>query len=209
MLCKVFALTIALSIPALFIWITFHFTYPDVHQPNRSRYISHQNNKQSDYHAASDQPHYQSESNIHCTQTQMYSVQVHFKLLTQLKAHNFSFESLGMLWLLDFPSLELKGPNMLQHDCAPVHKANSMSTWFERKYTAQNPDLNSAEHFGDKMECSLCTESLCPTSVCPTLLMLLWMNGQKFLAVRLHISRKPSQKRSAGTIGNMLCDKHI
>ncbi|MCJ8734572.1 hypothetical protein PDJAM_G00236930 [Pangasius djambal] len=54
--------------------------------------------------------------------------------------------------LYSFPSLELRGPNLLQHDDAPVHKASSMKTWCvkvgveELKCPAQSPDLNPTEH---------------------------------------------------------------
>ncbi|MCJ8748914.1 hypothetical protein PDJAM_G00170120 [Pangasius djambal] len=50
------------------------------------------------------------------------------------------------------------GPNLFQHDDAPVHKASSMKTWCvkvgveELECPAQSPDLNPTEHLCDELE---------------------------------------------------------
>ncbi|MCJ8746632.1 hypothetical protein PDJAM_G00144070 [Pangasius djambal] len=64
----------------------------------------------------------------------------------------------GTTELYSFPSLELRGPNLFQHDDAPVHKASSMKTWCvkvgveELECPSQIPDLNPTEHLWDELE---------------------------------------------------------
>ncbi|MCJ8743348.1 hypothetical protein PDJAM_G00093060 [Pangasius djambal] len=70
-------------------------------------------------------------------------------------SHNGFF---SIAYHYSFPSLELRGPNLFQHDDAPVHKASSMKTWCvkvgveELEGPAQIPDLNPTEHLWDELE---------------------------------------------------------
>ncbi|XP_047015897.1 uncharacterized protein LOC124628872 isoform X2 [Ictalurus punctatus] len=69
-----------------------------------------------------------------------------------------------------FPSLELRGPNLFQHDQAPVHKASSMKTSFamvgveELECPEQSPDLNPTEHLWDELERRLHPRPTHPTN---------------------------------------------
>lgn len=51
------------------------------------------------------------------------------------------------LYAADFFLLELRDPNLFNHDNAPVHKAKlHKATWFAVE-ELESPDLNSTEHF--------------------------------------------------------------
>ena len=64
------------------------------------------------------------------------------------------------------------GPFLFQHDCAPVHKARSITTWMrefgvdELDWPGQSPDLNPIEHLWDELERRLRARPSRPTSVC-------------------------------------------
>lgn len=43
--------------------------------------------------------------------------------------------------------LEIRDPNMFQHNTAPVHKARSINSWFAKfGVEDDDPDFNSKEH---------------------------------------------------------------
>ncbi|MCI4382119.1 hypothetical protein PGIGA_G00260030 [Pangasianodon gigas] len=77
-------------------------------------------------------------------------------LIEQTTVLNKRVEAMKQLY--NFPSLELRGRNLFQHDNAPVHKASSMKTWCvkvgveELECPAQSPDLNPTEHLWDELE---------------------------------------------------------
>lgn len=71
---------------------------------------------------------------------------------TKLEAHN-CLACLCMLLDYNFPSLELRGPNLFQHDNVPAHKVSSITCFAkvdvdELECSAQSPDLNP-EHLLD------------------------------------------------------------
>lgn len=69
------------------------------------------------------------------------------------------------------------------HDCASVHKATPIKTWFaleELKWLGQSPDVSPFECLWNELECQLQARSILVQCLYMSSPMFLWLNGYTF-----------------------------